>query len=61
MCSNWPVPARQDAFEYSGDVAAKHRQVAMQVVGKLIAMNVAQMQAARDESVAMANKAAPGW
>jgi methyl-accepting chemotaxis protein len=46
-----------DAFAYSRDVAAKHRQVAMQVVGKLIAMNVEQMQAARDQSVAMANQA----
>jgi methyl-accepting chemotaxis protein len=46
-----------DAFAYSRDVAAKHRQVAMQAVGKLIEMNVMQMQAARDESVAMAQQA----
>jgi methyl-accepting chemotaxis protein len=46
-----------EAFAHSRDVAAKHRQVAMQVVGKLIAMNISQMQAARDESVAMAQQA----
>jgi methyl-accepting chemotaxis protein len=46
-----------EAFAHSRDVAAKHRQVAMQAVGKLIAMNVEQMQAARDASVAMAQQA----
>jgi methyl-accepting chemotaxis protein len=46
-----------EAFAYSRDVAAKHRQVAMQAVGKLIAMNVERMQEARDESVAMAQQA----
>ncbi len=46
-----------EAFVHSRDVAAKHRQVAMQVVGKLIAMNVEQMQMARDQSVAMAKQA----
>jgi methyl-accepting chemotaxis protein len=46
-----------EAFAHSRDVAAKHRQVAMQAVGKLIEMNVTQMQAARDESVAMAQQA----
>jgi methyl-accepting chemotaxis protein len=45
-----------EAFAYSRDVAAKHRQVAMQAVGKLITMNVEQMQAARDEGVAMAHR-----
>jgi methyl-accepting chemotaxis protein len=45
-----------EAFAYSRDVAAKHRQVAMQAVGKLIAMNVERMQGARDESVAMAQQ-----
>jgi methyl-accepting chemotaxis protein len=45
-----------EAFIYSRDVAAKHRQVASQAVGKLIAMNVQRMQAARDESVAMAQQ-----
>jgi methyl-accepting chemotaxis protein len=45
-----------EAFAYSRDVAAKHRQVAMQAVGKLIAANVEKMQAARDESVAMARQ-----
>jgi methyl-accepting chemotaxis protein len=43
-----------EAFAHSRDVAAKHRQVAMQAVGKLITMNVEQMQAARDEGVTMA-------
>jgi len=46
-----------EAFAHSRDVAAKHRQVAMQAVGKLIATNVEQMQTARDESVAMARQA----
>jgi methyl-accepting chemotaxis protein len=45
-----------EAFDYSRDVAAKHRQVAMKAVGTLIAMNVENMQAARDESVAMAQQ-----
>jgi methyl-accepting chemotaxis protein len=45
-----------EAFAYSRDVAAKHRQVAMQAVGKLIALNVEKMQAARDESVAVARQ-----
>jgi methyl-accepting chemotaxis protein len=45
-----------EAFAYSRDVAAKHRQVAMQAVGKLIAMNVERMQTARDESVVMAQR-----
>lgn len=45
-----------EAFAYSRDVAAKHRQVAMQAVGKLITMNVDKMQSARDESVAMAQR-----
>ncbi len=45
-----------EAFAYSRGVAAKHRQVAMEVVGKLISMNVEKMQAARDASVAMATQ-----
>jgi methyl-accepting chemotaxis protein len=45
-----------EAFDYSRDVAAKHRQVAMKAVGALITMNVERMQAARDESVAMAQQ-----
>jgi methyl-accepting chemotaxis protein len=44
----------KEAFDYSVGVAAKHRQVAMESVGKLIAMNVAQMGAARNASVEMA-------
>src|SRR6266581_4837749 len=43
-----------EAFDYSRGVAAKHRQIAIETVGKLIAMNVEKMQAARDASVAMA-------
>jgi methyl-accepting chemotaxis protein len=45
-----------EAFAYSRDVAAKHRQVAMQAVGKLITMNVERMQQARDESIVMAQE-----
>ncbi len=45
-----------EAFAYSRGVAAKHRQVAMEVVGKLITMNVEKMKAARDASVAMATQ-----
>ena len=45
-----------EAFAYSRGVAAKHRQVAMEVVGKLISMNVEKMRAARDASVAMASQ-----
>jgi methyl-accepting chemotaxis protein len=45
-----------EAFDYSRDVAAKHRQVAMKAVGTLITVNVEKMQAARDESVAMAQQ-----
>ena len=44
----------KEAFDHSRGVAAKHRQIAIQTVGKLIAMNVEKMQAARDASVAMA-------
>ena len=49
-----------EAFAYSRGVAAKHRQVAMEVVGKLITMNVEKMQAARDASVAVATQTR-GW
>ncbi|MGZ5871441.1 MAG: methyl-accepting chemotaxis protein [Bradyrhizobium sp.] len=45
-----------EAFAYSRGVAAKHRQVAMEVVGKLITVNVEKMRAARDASVAMATR-----
>src|SRR5882672_1137047 len=44
----------KEAFDHSRGVAAKHRQIAIATVGKLIAMNVEKMQAARDASVAMA-------
>jgi methyl-accepting chemotaxis protein len=44
----------KEAFEHSRGVAAKHRQVAIATVGKLIALNVEKMQAARDASVALA-------
>ena len=44
----------KEAFDHSRGVAAKHRQVAIGAVSKLIAMNVEKMQAARDASVAMA-------
>ena len=43
-----------EAFDYSRGVAAKFRQIAIEAVGKLIAMNVEKMQAARNASVAMA-------
>jgi methyl-accepting chemotaxis protein len=43
-----------EAFTYSRGVAAKFRQVAIEAVGKLIAMNVEKMKAERDESVATA-------
>ena len=43
-----------EAFDYSRGVAAKYRQIAIEAVGKLIAMNVERMRAARDASVAMA-------
>jgi methyl-accepting chemotaxis protein len=46
-----------EAFAYSRNVAAKHRQVAIGAVGKLIAMNVGKMKAERDESVATAAQA----
>jgi methyl-accepting chemotaxis protein len=46
-----------EAFAYSRNVAAKHRQVAIEAVGKLIAMNVEKMKAERDESVATAAQA----
>ena len=44
----------KEAFDYSRGVAAKYRQIAIETVGKLIAMNVEKMKAARDASVAMA-------
>ena len=44
----------KEAFDHSRGVAAKHRQVAIAAVSKLIAMNVEQMQAARNAGVAMA-------
>lgn len=45
----------EDAFAYSRNVAAKHRQTAIEAVGKLIAINVDSMRAARDQSVATAD------
>ncbi len=44
----------KEAFDHSRGVAAKHRQIAIAAVSKLIAMNVEKMRAARDASVAMA-------
>ena len=44
----------KEAFELSRGVAAKHRQVAIAAVTKLIDMNVQKMREARDASVAMA-------
>ena len=45
----------EDAFAYSRNVAAKHRQTAIEAVGKLIAINVDSMRSARDQSVATAD------
>jgi methyl-accepting chemotaxis protein len=44
----------KEAFDHSRGVAAKHRQVAIGAVSKLIVMNVEKMREARDASVAMA-------
>ena len=44
----------KEAFDHSRGVAAKHRQVAIGAVSKLIAVIVEKMQAARDAAVAMA-------
>jgi len=44
-----------EAFAYSRNVAAKHRQTAIEAVGKLIAINTDAMRAARDQSVATAD------
>jgi methyl-accepting chemotaxis protein len=44
----------KEAFDHSRGVAAKFRQIAMETVAKLIAMNVQQMGAARNASVEMA-------
>ena len=44
----------KEAFDHSRGVAAKHRQVAIAAVTKLIGMNVEKMREARDASVAMA-------
>jgi methyl-accepting chemotaxis protein len=46
----------KEAYDYSRNVAAKHRQIAIEAVGKLIAINVEKMRAARDASVAMAEQ-----
>jgi methyl-accepting chemotaxis protein len=45
-----------EASAYSRQVAAKYRRTAIAAVGKLIAINAAKMRAARDESVAMADR-----
>ncbi len=45
----------EEAFAYSRNVAAKHRQTAIEAVGKLIAINVDSMRTARDQSVATAD------
>ena len=44
----------KEAFDYSRGVAAKHRQIAIEAVGKLIAVNAETMKAARDANVEMA-------
>src|SRR5882757_2099823 len=46
----------EEAFAYSRNVAAKHRQTAIEAVGKLITINVDAMRAARDQSVAAADQ-----
>lgn len=46
----------EDAFAYSRNVAAKHRQTAIEAVGKLIGINVDAMRAARDQSIATADQ-----
>ncbi|MBA2399544.1 MAG: MCP four helix bundle domain-containing protein [Bradyrhizobium sp.] len=45
----------EDAFAYSRNVAAKHRQTAIAAVGQLITINTDAMRAARDQSVATAD------
>jgi methyl-accepting chemotaxis protein len=45
----------EEAFAYSRNVAAKHRQTAIEAVGKLIGINVDSMRAARDQSVVTAD------
>ena len=45
-----------EAFAYSKSVAAEFRKVAIEAVGKLIAMNVEHMIAARDEGMNMAGQ-----
>src|SRR5882757_7747586 len=46
----------EDAFAYSRNVAAKHRQTAIEAVGKLITANTDAMRSARDQSVAAADQ-----
>ncbi|MGY3694473.1 methyl-accepting chemotaxis protein [Bradyrhizobium sp. USDA 3240] len=46
----------EDAFAYSRNVAAKHRQTAMEAVASLIAANVKDMQASRDRGIATADQ-----
>ena len=45
----------EEAFAYSRNVAAKHRQTAIAAVGQLITINTDAMRAARDASVATAD------
>jgi methyl-accepting chemotaxis protein len=45
----------EEAFAYSRNVAAKHRQTAIAAVGQLITINTDGMRAARDASVATAD------
>jgi methyl-accepting chemotaxis protein len=45
----------EEAFAYSRNVAAKHRQTAIAAVGQLITINTDAMRAARDQSVATAD------
>src|SRR6195256_6461044 len=44
----------KEAFDYSRGVAAKHRQIAIEAVGKLISVNAETMKAARNANVEMA-------
>jgi len=45
----------EEAFAYSRNVAAKHRQTAIAAVGQLITINADAMRAARDQSIATAD------
>jgi hypothetical protein len=51
----------KEAFDHSPAVAAKHRQVAIGAVTKLIGMNVEKMRPKRDANVAIAARPGRGW